>query len=202
MSKKAKRYLMIVVCVLCSLVVIAAAGYFIYGNTLININSEKSLFNHFAAEDSDGIEIIKIEKYDGGAGILFFDSVDKDKNMIHFREVVEHKYYKNRYVLKSSRNTNTSIEFSKIGETGNRFFVITNYNLDTPNIVKDEVISLFEVGIGIEFFEFKRKIGEITLSTKPDMKIQQFELEDEKNDVAYEYGSISLEEVKANYNLP
>lgn len=91
--KKAK---IIVPTVLFIIVVGFIASYFIYGSTLIDITSEKSINNHIAIDPQKPITILKTAQVGDYFGILYKDPLNEDYDYT-FRYITKSPFYKNRY---------------------------------------------------------------------------------------------------------
>ena len=77
--------------------IVFAAVYFIYGNTLVDITSEKSISDNLAADSEYPITILKMAQIGDYFGVLYTDPVDESEGYYHFRYITRAKLYKNRY---------------------------------------------------------------------------------------------------------
>ena len=109
MKKKNKR-LIIVFAAIITVILCCIAAYFIYGSTMININSEKSINKHLAADANNPINIIATKEYEDYFAILFTDPFDVDEadDYAHFVVLRKHKFYKNLYVKEGASEGNKS----------------------------------------------------------------------------------------------
>ena len=107
-----KKVVLIVCIVLIILAAAAAAGYFGYGATLLNPNSDESIKSivskkRYGTKDGLGdqeIEIICKKQYGDYFAVLFQtlpQGGDEDVTT-YFTVYKKHKYYNNRYILESS----------------------------------------------------------------------------------------------------
>lgn len=92
-----KKTKIIIPVVLLILVIGLLAVYFIYGSTLVDINSEKSISSALASEKNKPVNIIKTAKNGEFFGILYTDPADEDEGYYHFKYITKAKYYKNKY---------------------------------------------------------------------------------------------------------
>ncbi len=91
-----KRTRIILISLFCIGIVFAAV-YFIYGNTLVDITSEKSISDNLAADSEYPITILKMAQIGDYFGVLYTDPVDESEGYYHFRYITRAKLYKNRY---------------------------------------------------------------------------------------------------------
>lgn len=92
--KKAK---IIVPVVLLVLLLGAAGAYLIYGSTLINAASDKSISQNLASDPDQPVTVLATEKFGDYFGVLYSDPAEEDSNLYRFRYVTKSPLYKNRY---------------------------------------------------------------------------------------------------------
>ncbi len=92
--KKAK---IIIPVVLLVLLLGAAGAYLIYGSTLINAASEKSISQNLASDPDQPITVLATEKFGDYFGVLYSDPAEENTNLYRFRYVTKAPLYKNRY---------------------------------------------------------------------------------------------------------
>ena len=92
--KKAKIILPVVLLVL---LLGAAGAYLIYGSTLINAASEKSISQNLASDPDQPITVLATEKLDDYFGVLYSDPAEENTHLYRFRYVTNAPLYKNRY---------------------------------------------------------------------------------------------------------
>ena len=90
--KKAKLIVPIILIIVIGIIL----AYFIYGSTLIDITSEKSINNHIAIDPEKPITILKTAKVGDYFGILYSDPLDEEYDY-SFRYITKSPFYKNRY---------------------------------------------------------------------------------------------------------
>ncbi len=91
-----KKVRIMVLAILLIIVIGVSAAYFIYGSTLINITSEKSINNHIAIDPQKPITILKTAQVGDYFGILYKDPLNEDYDYT-FRYITKSPFYKNRY---------------------------------------------------------------------------------------------------------
>lgn len=96
---KTRKKVLIAFTVLISVILCCIIAYFVYGNTMININSEESINKHLAADANNPINIIATKKYEDYFAVLYTDpiDVDEDDDYAHYAVLAKHSLYKNRY---------------------------------------------------------------------------------------------------------
>ena len=105
-----KKFKIIIPVVLAAVVIGAALGYFIYGSTLVDITSEKSIIKNLSADPEQPITILKMAKSGEYFAVLYKDPTDTDESRYHFR-----------YITKSGRST-----ISQTARYKNMFIIFNN----------------------------------------------------------------------------
>lgn len=129
--KKAK---IIVPVVLLVLLLGAAGAYLIYGSTLINAGSEKSISHNLASDPDQPVTVLATEKLGDYFGVLYSDPAEEDSNLYRFRFVTKAPLYKNRY-----RNIGGDSGFTPA------YLVWDEANLNDPARTQS-VVFIFRVG--------------------------------------------------------
>lgn len=91
-----KKFKLIIPIVLLCVAICTIAAYFIYGSTLIDITSDKSINDHFAIDPENPITILKTKKIGNYFGIIYTDPLDKEYDY-SFKYITKSPLYKNRY---------------------------------------------------------------------------------------------------------
>lgn len=91
-----KKVKIIIPIILLIIVTGMISAYSIYGSTLIDITSEKSINKHIAIEPEKPITILKTAKVGDYFGILYQDPSNEEYDY-SFRYITKSPFYKNRY---------------------------------------------------------------------------------------------------------
>ena len=92
-----KKLKIIIPAILLLIAIGLLSAYFIYGSTLVDITSDKSISNALATDPKQPITIIKTAKNGKYFGIMYSDPSDNDETCYHFRSMTKAKLYKNKY---------------------------------------------------------------------------------------------------------
>lgn len=114
--------------ILLSVVLISLAGYFGYGATMVNFESESSIKSHLSKDKSRPINILAKKECEDGFLILYTDPVltEVNANSCCFSYFKRHQFYSNRYVYKGGTAGNQTeatvngIELNRSAETNNK----------------------------------------------------------------------------------
>lgn len=123
-----KKFKIIIPVVLAAVVIGAALGYFGYGATMVNFESESSIKSHLSKDKSRPINILAKKECEDGFLILYTDPVltEVNANSCCFSYFKRHKFYSNRYVYKGGTAGNQTeatvngIELNRSAETNNK----------------------------------------------------------------------------------
>lgn len=214
------RKLKVIILVLLLILLIgAAAGYFIYGSTLIDITNEKSISDHLAADPDQPITILATEKNGDYFGILYSDPTDGNQNIYHFNYIIKAKLYKNKYHaeggystftngslcvceanLGDSGRTTSEVFIYRVGKTadsGNTCSVF-KYNISESYIIPEEVKDEQEIRDKMEkLADSCKKLDEFDLPNEDAFIIaKSYQIEKPDDEITIENKSVSQEEMK------
>lgn len=219
-----KKLRIIIPTVLLIIVIGLLSAYFIYGRTLIDITSEKSISNHLSADPNQPITIIKTAKNGDYFGVLYSDPVDEDDCCFHFRTITKAKLYRNKYhnigtsstsyVVPGDEGEIDFLDLNKIDE--NTKAVESFLYTFEGNSLKSNKCSVFEynsVGCEIDYSEItdeKQIVEKMQKLADSYKKIDEFDLPNEQiyimpityavskpdNRITLEVGSVSEEDLK------
>ena len=205
-----KKLKIIIPAILLLIAIGLLSAYFIYGSTLVDITSDKSISNALATDPKQPITIIKTAKNGKYFGIMYSDPSDNDETCYHFSSMTKAKLYKNKYHNLGISSTAYVIENNENTKTVESF--LYTFEGDT---IKDKKCSVFECNnTGVAFDEnteekeVTEKMQKLADSYK---KIDEFDLPNEKfyifpevyelsknaNAICFEVGSVSVDEMKS-----
>ena len=202
------------------------SAYFIYGSTLVDITSDKSISNALATDPNQPITIIKTAKNGKYFGIMYSDPSDNDETCYHFRSMTKAKLYKNKYHNLGISSTANVIENNDDEENKLTNDTLNDIDENTKTVesflytfegdtIKDKKCSVFEYNdTGVAFDEnteekeVTEKMQKLADSYK---KIDEFDLPNEQfyifpevyelsknaNAICFEVGSVSVDEMKS-----
>ena len=139
--------------------------YFIYGNTLVDITSDKSISNALATDPKQPITIIKTAKNGKYFGIMYSDPSDNDETCYHFSSMTKAKLYKNKYHNLGISSTANVIENNDDEEDKLTNDILNDIDENTKTVesflytfegdtIKDKKCSVFEYNdTGVAFDE-------------------------------------------------
>lgn len=215
-----KKLRIIIPTVLLIIVIGLLSAYFIYGSTLIDITSEKSISNHLAADPDQPITIIKTAKNGNYFGILYSDPVDEDDGYYHFRYITKATFYSNKYHNFGGNTTSINdpeIAYDILNSVGEdernveTFLYTFNSNLFENNkcsvfecYAKDSEIAFEEITDEKQIIEKMqkladsyKKIDEFELPNEDIYIIpKNYELSQSDNEISFVNGSVSVEDMK------
>lgn len=149
---------------------------------MININSEKSISNHLAADQDMPITILDTAAIGNYFGILYTDPMDESEGYIHFRYITKAKLYKNHYYniggdCRITTDDTTLIDTNHSNESRNtaEVFIVgkgRNY---------DKKISIFEYN---EKSDNPKKIEEIEVPAQPFIIAKTYDLEKSSHEIS------------------
>ncbi len=187
--KKNKKLIIIIVFIL--IVAGLIATYFIYGNTMININNEKSISNYLAVNKNEPIKILEMKKYEDYVGILYTDPSDKNENddYAHFVALVKHKFYRNRYIKKGSNYGNfTQASCYEIPNEKSEKAVYFIFDISR----NETKCSIFEEDMTLNIL---KKIDEFDVPQTPYILVKEYKLENKYNNISVYNGSLALNDL-------
>lgn len=175
--KKSKKVLIII----SALFICFVSVYFIYGSTLVNINSEKSISNHLAADKNKTITIIDTAELGDYFGILYTDPVDEEQGYIHFRYITKASIYKNR-CHNTGGDSRTTTEDTTFFELNN---IDKNRHSSEVFIFGkgrdyDNELSIFEYN---EETQKYKRIEKIEVPKQPFLMAKTYSLEESHNSI-------------------
>lgn len=130
MTKKKKRNVVIIVFSVILLLIIG--GYAVYGLTLINPNSTKSIISHLTVDKDNPPEILATDSLDDYVCMLYYDK--SFGNITLARTVlVKNKFYPNRYSIAAEGH------ITSWGEDYGLFLQNTPYNVEIEDTNKVKV---------------------------------------------------------------
>ncbi len=192
-----KKLKIIIPAILLLIAIGLLSAYFIYGSTLVDITSDKSISNALATDPKQPITIIKTAKNGKYFGIMYSDPSDNDETCYHFSSMTKAKLYKNKYHnlgISSTANVieNNDDEEDKFKLTND---ILNDIDENTKTVesflytfegdtIKDKKCSVFECNnTGVAFDEnteekeVTEKMQKLADSYK---KIDEFDLPNEK----------------------
>lgn len=173
------------------IVLLIFAAYFLYGSTMINIKSEKSISNNLSSYKNTPISIIDLKVNDNYAFVLYTDPIDVNDDVVHYTYMRKHNLYKNRYKIKGGGKGNSEgIDSLKAydceKDTEPLFFVYSQ-------VKNTNVCSVFEYNLLTG--ELVKKLDEFKMPQNSYVIVKKFDLEDKLyNDIIIIQGSVSFEE--------
>lgn len=173
------------------IVLLLFGAYIIYGNTMINIDDEKSLSDFLSANKDNPISILDFEKHENYVGILYTDPVNENNDMVHFVYLRKHNLYKNRYVIKgggkgNSTGADSTKAYDDEKDAKPLFFIYSQAS-------EDNLCSVFEYNFLTG--EIVKKLDELEVPQNSYVIAKSYDLEDELyNDIMVFDGSVSFEE--------
>ena len=188
--KKNKKFIIFII-IFIFITVGFTVAYFVYGNTLINIDNEKSISDYLAVDKSNPIRILEMKEYEDYVGILYIDPSDKneDDDYAHFVALIKHKYYQNRYIKKGSNYGNfTQVSCYRIPDVNSEnavYFIFDISRNETKCTVFEEDMTL----------NILKKLDEFDVPQTPYILIKEYKLENEYNDISVYNGSITLDDL-------
>ena len=217
-----KKLKIIIPAILLIIAIGLLSAYFIYGSTLVDITSDKSISNALATDPNQPITIIKTAKNGKYFGIMYSDPSDNDETCYHFRSMTKAKQYHNLGISSTANviENNDDEENKLTNDTLNDIDENTKtvesflYTFEGDTI-KDKKCSVFEYNdTGVEFDEnteekeVTEKMQKLADSYK---KIDEFDLPNEQfyifpevyelsknaNAICFEVGSVSVDEMKS-----
>lgn len=219
-NMKNKKIIKISVLILFATIIIgAAAGYFIYGSTLIDITDEKSISDNLAADPDQPITILATEKNGDYFGILYSDPTDGNQNIYHFNYITKAKLYKNKYHaeggystftngslcvyeanLRDSDRTTSEVFIYRVGKTADSGDTcsVFKYNISESYIVPEEVKDEQEIRDKMEkLAESCKKLDEFDLPDENAFIIaKSYPIDKPDDEITIENKSVSQEEMK------
>lgn len=188
--KKNKKFIIFII-IFIFITVGFTVAYFVYGNTLINIDNEKSISDYLAVDKSNPIRILEMKEYEDYVGILYIDPSDKneDDDYAHFVALIKHKFYQNRYIKKGSNYGNfTQVSCYGIPDVDSEnavYFIFDISRNETKCTVFEEDMTL----------NILKKLDEFDVPQTPYILIKEYKLENEYNDISVYNGSITLDDL-------
>lgn len=188
--KKNKKFIIFII-IFIFITVGFTVAYFVYGNTLINIDNEKSISDYLAVDKSNPIRILEMKEYEDYVGILYIDPSDKneDDDYAHFVALIKHKFYQNRYIKKGSNYGNfTQVSCYRIPDVNSEnavYFIFDISRNETKCTVFEEDMTL----------NILKKLDEFDVPQTPYILIKEYKLENEYNDISVYNGSITLDDL-------
>lgn len=188
--KKNKKFIILII-IFIFITVGFTVAYFVYGNTLINIDNEKSISDYLAVDKSNPIRILEMKEYEDYVGILYIDPSDKneDDDYAHFVALIKHKFYQNRYIKKGSNYGNfTQVSCYRIPDVNSEnavYFIFDISRNETKCTVFEEDMTL----------NILKKLDEFDVPQTPYILIKEYKLENEYNDISVYNGSITLDDL-------
>ncbi len=195
-----KKVVLIVCTVLIILAAAAAAGYFGYGATLLNPNSDESIKSivskkRYGTKDGLGdqeIEIICKEQYGDYFAVLFqtLPQGNAEKGGTYFSVYKKHNYYKNRYIFESSTRDANGYEgplYCQIPATNSAhmlcFFADTSGNAP--------ICSVIEMDPENAEYPYYRKVEELEVpQNEPYIFVKEYDLAKSGNSIVCLEGSV------------
>ena len=225
-----KKLKIIIPAILLIIAIGLLSAYFIYGSTLVDITSDKSISNALATDPNQPITIIKTAKNGKYFGIMYSDPSDNDETCYHFRSMTKAKLYKNKYHNLGISSTAYVIENNDDEEDKLTNDTLNDIDENTKTVesflytfegdtIKDKKCSVFEYNdTGVAFDEnteekeVTEKMQKLADSYK---KIDEFDLPNEQfyifpevyelsknaNGICFEVGSVSVDEMKSIKDL-
>lgn len=214
------RKLKVIILVLLLILLIgAAAGYFIYGSTLIDITNEKSISDNLAADPSQPITILATEKNGDYYGILYSDPTDGNQNTYHFNYITKAKLYKNKYHaaggysattygtlcvceanLGDAGRTTSEVFIYRVGKTADSGDIcsVFKYNITESYIVPEEVKDEQEIRDKMKkLADSCKKLDEFDLPNGDAFIIaKSYQIDKPDDEITIENKSVSQEEMK------
>lgn len=130
MTKKKKRNVVIIVFFVVILLIIGS--YAVYGLTLINPNSTKSVISHLTVDKDNPPELLAIDSLDDYICVLYYDKSFGDTTLAR-AVLVKNKFYPNRYNVAAEGHT------TSWGEDYGLFLQNTPYNVEIEDTNKVKV---------------------------------------------------------------
>ena len=221
-----KKLKIIIPAILLIIAIGLLSAYFIYGSTLVDITSDKSISNALATDPKQPITIIKTAKNGKYFGIMYSDPSDNDETCYHFSSMTKAKLYKNKYHNLGISSTANVIENNDDEEDKLTNDILNDIDENTKtaesflytfegDTLKDKKCSVFEYNdTGVSFDEnteekeVTEKMQKLADSYK---KIDEFDLPNEQfyifpevyelsknaNGICFEVGSVSVDEMKS-----
>lgn len=170
-----RKKVIIAFTVLISVILSCIAAYFVYGSTMININSEKSINKHLATDPNNPINIIATKEYEDCFAILFKDPLDVDQgdDYAHFAVLVKHSLYNNRYTYAG-------------GCPGGNFTDVDFWQMDA--MMSDHAVCFI---YDIPRNNSKCLVFEEDMSLQPIRKLDEFDVEQNGYIIIKEYDLLS-----------
>lgn len=186
----------LIICIFILIIAAGVIGYFVYGNTMIDVESEKSINSHLAVDKSNPITILAKEQHEDYVGIFYTDPIDANDNVTHFAYVKKHKFYSNRYKVSGGGKDNTGqIQSSTAFEDGDLNPIIFIYGNGKAN----ELYSVFEMDA--HTFMPVNKLEEITIPDKNFVIAKDYQLSDKDNQVMVFEGSVTADDIISTMGL-
>ena len=214
--KKAK---IIIPVVLLVLLLGAAGAYLIYGSTLINAGSEKSISQNLASDPDQPVTVLATEKLGDYFGVLYSDPADEDPNQYRFRYVTKAPFYKNRYRniggysgpkyaslvwneanMNDPARTQAEVFIYRVGkskENSDRCSVF-RYNINDSLIIFDEITDVQQIVDKIEkLADTIEKLDEFVLPDEDTFILSKtYPLTRPDDEIMVVEGSVSAEEMR------
>lgn len=214
-----KKLKIIIPVVLAAVVIGAALGYFIYGSTLVDITSEKSIIKNLSADPEQPITILKTAKSGEYFAVLYKDPTDTDESRYHFRYITKAKLYKNKYhntggysaptygaLCMNEVNTGDSerktadVFVYRVGKTAESTDIcsVFKYNFDNSYINFDEITNEQQIVAKIkEQAESLKKLDEFELPQEDTFIIAKtYPVDKPTDNISIENGRVSEGEMR------
>lgn len=194
-SQAKNKAIKILIIALTIMIIGCFAGYFGYGATMVNPNSEKSIINYLSVNKNQSVNIIKTKKYNNYFAVLYTDpsEIEINKNSAHLIYFSKSKYYSNRYQEKAKtggKQTDPIVMYLVVDDESDN-----NNNNEVScfigNIATNETkCSIFELG---DDYLPIRKIDEIEVQkNEPYILVKKYKLSNSNHDIVCYDGSIPL----------
>ncbi len=162
-------------------------AYFIYGSTLIDITSEKSVNKYLSEDESATITVLAKDTYQDYALIVYTTSADLSS--VHDREFVRHKLYKNRYRSVGSKNQTNgySVSLNRVRNADfedENVYAISNVQSDYTSC------SIFEIDNNT--MRILKKVDEVDVPNKAYIIFKEYRLESEDHSLIAFDGSLDM----------
>lgn len=202
-----KKAGLIVCIVFIVLVAAAAAGYFGYGATLLDPNSDDSIKSvvskeRYGFEEGLGnkeVEILVKKQYGDYFAVLFsaVPPDDREAAITHLSLYKKHKYYKNRYVSSSRTSDGSELDsvlcISQMDEDLDSAKIVCYIGNDVSGVSR---CTLLEADEDTPDRPFVRKVDEIALPTDdPYILVKEYEMQKPGNSIVCFDGSLDLSDI-------